>query len=42
MFTFLMMPDLGHVTNWEKTVRKFGDMTVVTSASPPEVNYHRR
>ena len=33
--------------SWEgyklgKTMRKFGDMIVVTSASPPEVNYHTR
>ena len=25
-----------------KTVRKFGDMIAVTSASPPEVNYYTR
>ena len=25
-----------------KTMRKFGDMIIVTSASPPEVNYHTR
>ena len=25
-----------------KTVRKFGDMISVTSAPPPEVNYHTR